>query len=195
MSRRKLVLIILSATSLTLILLCFTYIDVWLIIDDEPDKVDAIVCLGGGGGDRLQKTIELYKMGYAPIIILTSSNINNSEFREFTGDLTRRYLIYKGILPQSIIQEFESDNTYSEAKNVKNLMISDNFHSAIIISDAYHMRRTRYVFNKIFQGNNIELFFVPVYGKWVGKPWWGNENSLVFVCNEAVKLLYYWLKY
>jgi len=195
MSKRKLLLIIISATALTLIMLCFTYIDVWLIIDDGPDKADVIVCLGGGHGCRLQKTIELYKMGYAPKIVLTTSNKGNSEFRKFTGDLASRFLIYKGILPESIIQEFESDSTYSEAKNLKDLMISDNFGSAIIISDAYHMRRTRFIFNKIFQGHNIDLLFVPAYGKWVRKPWWGNEHSLVFVCNETIKLVYYWLKY
>lgn len=194
MNKRKLLLLI-TALALTFIFFFFTFIDQWLIIQDKPDKVDAIVCLGGGSGERLQKVVELYKKGYAPMVILTASDITDAEFREFAVDLSKRFLIYKDVPPQSIILEFESDSSYSEAKNVKNFMASKGLHSAIIISDAYHMRRASYVFRKVFHDSNPKLLFVPAEVELDKGPWWINEKSLVYVFNEVLKLGYYWMKY
>ena len=194
MQKKKLILSI-TATAFVLFLLCFTFIDRWLIIQEKPQKADAIACLGGGIGERLQKVIELYNQGYAPMVILTSAALSDPEVREFSGNLTRRFLIHKGVPPQSIISEFDSDSTYSEAKNIKNFMTSKNMCSAIIVSDPYHMRRVRYIFRKVFHNTDIELLFVPADVKWADWPWWGNEKSLVYVFNEILKLGYYWVKY
>ncbi|MDI6889647.1 MAG: YdcF family protein [Thermodesulfovibrionales bacterium] len=196
MKKKKLVLPI-TALAFALILLCLAFIDQWLIIQDKPEKVDAIICLGGGSGERLQKVVELYKRGYAPMVILTASDITDAEFREFAVDLSKRFLIHKGVLPQSIVLEFESDSSYSEAKNIKAFMTSKDLHSAIIVSDTYHMRRASYVFKKVFHdGNgNTKLLFVPAEAKWAERPWWRNERSLVYVFNEVLKLGYYWVKY
>jgi len=175
-------------------LTCLIFIDRWLTIRDEAEKVDAIICLGGGSGERLQKVVKLYKKGYAPIVILTASEISDPEVREFAVDLKRRFLLHKGIPSQSIISEFESDNTYFEVKNITDFMISNNLHSAIVVSDAYHMRRVSCVFRKIFR-NNVKLLYVPAEAKWAEGHWWGNEKSLVYVFNEVLKLGYYSLKY
>lgn len=196
MTKKKLLLSI-AALVLAGTLVSFHFIDQWLVIQDRPEKVDVIICLGGGTGERLQKTIELYKKGYAPRVVLTVSGIRDPEFRAFAIDLKRQFLIHKGIPPGSIVSEFESTGTYSEAKNIENFMTSNNLHSAIVVSDAHHMRRVSYVFKKVFdKGNdNMKVLFVPSDKKWPEGPWWTNEESLVFVFNEVLKLGYYWVKY
>jgi len=198
MDKKKFLLSV-TVLALILFLVCFHFIDRWLVIQDKPEKVDVIVCLGGGTGERLQKVIELYNKGYAPIVLLTFPGISDPEFREFATDLRKRFLIYKDIPPGSIVSGFESTSTYSEAKNIRNFMVSKNLQSAIVVSNGHHMRRVSYVFKSVFhEGNdtfNMKLLFVPADEEWPRGPWWRNEESLVFVFNEVFKLGYYWLKY
>ena len=44
---------------LTVALCLFLALPYWLVVDEAPGKVNAIVVLGGGGGDRLNQGLKL----------------------------------------------------------------------------------------------------------------------------------------
>lgn len=194
MKKKKLVLFAFVLVIIST-LVVFTFVDRWLIIQNQSRKADIIVCLGGGGGERLQKTYELYKKDFASLILIGDSGRSDPEVRKFFINIEKRFLVYKGVPPESILIDPNTDSTFDEALHAKNYMDSHKLHSAIVVSDPYHMRRVKYIFNKVFRGSDINLLFVPAEAKWAKGPWWANERSLVYVFNEVLKLGYYWVKY
>src|SRR5687768_4087705 len=101
----------------------------FLVIDEEPKKVDVIVVLSGGEG-RLEKAMELYESGYASKLIVSNGLADN---------LWENAAL---LLPtNSIILEEKADSTYESAVYVKKLMNKYKFHSAIVVSSDFHMRR------------------------------------------------------
>ena len=63
------------------LLFSFSFLNLgkWLDVTEKPQRSDIIVCLGGGTLERVKKSIELYKNGYAKhreVIILGESWYN-----------------------------------------------------------------------------------------------------------------------
>ena len=70
------------------------------------------------------------------------------------------------------------------------------FHSAIVVSSPYHMRRVKMIFSKIYRDSGIELQYSPVRDSWFNvEKWWTRERELVTINNEYIKLIFYLLKY
>ena len=44
----------------------------FLVINDKPEKSDVVIVLSGGGIERIEKAVELYKEGFAPYIMLSN---------------------------------------------------------------------------------------------------------------------------
>jgi len=147
-------------------ILGFAFVDQWLIIQDKPEKADIIICLGGGSGERLQKAVELYKKDFAPLILIGDPGWSDPEVREFFLEAEKQFLVHKGIPPESILKDPTTDSTFCEALHARDYMSSHGLHSALVISDPYHMRRVKYAFKKVFQDENIKLIFVPAKTEW-----------------------------
>ncbi len=64
----------LSVTGILLLLVAIIFLNLgqWLSAPaNDPVKVDLIVALGGGKGERDQMAVDLYRAGYAQKILLT----------------------------------------------------------------------------------------------------------------------------
>ena len=46
------------------------YLADWLVVDSEAQQADVAVVLGGGGGSRLRKGLELYEQGLVGGLVL-----------------------------------------------------------------------------------------------------------------------------
>lgn len=137
----------------------FTIHTVLLIIDglnDELNKVDVAVVLGnkveinGQPSERLQarlnKAVELYEDGYFNFIIV-SGGIGKEGFDE--AKVMGSYLIDKGIPEDKIIEDNNGYNSYMTAKNTKNIMDELDFNSVMVITQYYHVSRTKLAFKKL----------------------------------------------
>ncbi len=139
----------------------FTYI----IIDgcsDSKEVADVAVILGnkvnkdGSLSERLKKRLEcglgLYKSGRVKKLIV-SGGLGKEGFYE--GDKMKEYLINKGI-PDSIITiDNKGNNTLKTVENTIKLKDSLNFKSLIIVSQYFHLTRTRMLYRK-HNFDNIE---------------------------------------
>lgn len=149
----------------------------FLVIDEEPKKVDTIVVLSGGDG-RLEKAIELYESGYASNLIVSNG---------LADDLWENAV---RLLPtSSIILEKEADSTYESAVYVKKLMNKYKFNSAILVSSDFHMRRVKYNFHRVYKGSNHELIYVASDTSFNPKVWWMNKRSFGNTISEYVKIV------
>lgn len=130
----------------------------YIVIDGLNDEIagtDAAVVLGntvernGQPSERLkarlEKAVELYEKGLVAKIIV-SGGFGVEGFEE--ADVMRDYLISRNIPESNIILDRHGDNTYQTAVNTKQIMLAQNMQSVTIVSQYFHITRTRLAFQK-----------------------------------------------
>lgn len=151
-----------------------------LVFRTDLQHTDVIIILSGDK-ERLPYGVKLYKSNYSDKIILSGSDPSSKEKS-----------IKLGANSKDIILENKSTTTYENALFSRNIMIQNNFTSAIVVSSPYHMRRVSWLFGREFKNDNITLLYSPVDNSWF-KPekWWTNERERQIVINEYAKFIYY----
>lgn len=125
-------------------------------LNDDLGKSDVAVILGNKVEldgtpsarleGRLNKAIELYEKGYFDYIIV-SGGFGKEGYSE--AIVMKEYLVKKGISGESILVDEEGNNSHMTAKNTKKIMDQKGFRTATVISQFYHITRTRLAFNKV----------------------------------------------
>jgi len=92
---------------------------------------------------RLDKTVELYQKELFSSIIV-SGGVGVEGFDEAV--VMRQYLIAKNIPADNIHLDSEGKTTDLTAKNSAQIMKRNNWHSALIVSQYFHISRTRLAF-------------------------------------------------
>lgn len=147
---------------------CFTIIDG---MNNTPRNADLGVVLGnkvnedGTLSARLQKRLEraltLYKNGQVKMLFVSGGH-GLEGFNE--GDKMRDFLIRKGIPPAAIITDNQGDNTLKTVQNTAKLKSNYHIESIIVVSQYYHITRTKMLFRK----NGFDKVFgaSPEYLEW-----------------------------
>lgn len=95
---------------------------------------------------RLDKAIVLYQAGYCKHVIV-SGGVGKEGFDE--AQVMGDYLLAHGIDEKYVILDHSGNNTLQTACNVKQIMEANNFKSIIVVSQFYHISRTKLIFAKI----------------------------------------------
>jgi len=132
---------------------------VYIVADGLTDEIaptDAAVVLGNTVGPdgqpsnrlraRLEKAVELYDKKLVAKIIV-SGGFGAEGFEE--AGVMRDYLIAKNIPAEDIILDREGYNTYKTAVSTRAIMEANNFRSVTIVSQYFHITRTRLAFQKL----------------------------------------------
>lgn len=164
----------------------------FLIFKDKIGKADLIVCLGGGRKDRVYHAVELYKKHTGKKLLFTGDTARGVCIDTTWAELGRLMAIKLGCFAEDIYVLKRPSSTYEEALFIRKFLEKNKFTSAIIISDPYHMRRIKLTFNKVFEGSLLKLFFDYPESSWyLSDSWWVDEDSLVALVNEYLKLVLY----
>jgi vancomycin permeability regulator SanA len=89
---------------------------------------------------RLDKTLELYRAGYFPKIIV-SGGMGKEGFDEAV--VMRDYLIQHEIPPDRIITDSAGTTTYASARNTRQIAQQQHFNSVFVVSQYFHVPRSR----------------------------------------------------
>ncbi len=160
----------------------FAYLDV----SEPPRLADVIVVLGGGGGQRERFAARLYEQGYAPLI-LVSGYTDKMQY-------ALNILAENGVPEDRLLINDEATSTYTEAQQVLDLLMEIDAQSALIATDAFHTRRARATYERVFGEHNIEITLVSPDPGIEPTTWW-NSVYRDFVVTEYAKMLYYWAVY
>ena len=170
----------------------------YLVIDQQATQSDAIVAVAGQNRRRVH-AIELYRKGLAKALVFNVSDTT--------------YYFGQPIDPVSSVLEDLESNGISRDRAIINRDITSTwqdacitletarrygFASLIVVSSPLHMRRVKMSFDRVFAGQEIELTFccVPLEKEKIELDrWWTREVEFIKVCNEYLKLTYYWFKY
>jgi uncharacterized SAM-binding protein YcdF (DUF218 family) len=153
----------------------------WQARTDEAVRSDAIVVLGaaqwnGRPSDvlqaRLDRALELYEEGYAPLIVVTGGKALGDAFTE--AETGRNYLVDRGVPASAIIEEDQSRDTWSSLKGVDAALSGTDVHSLLIVSDGFHLFRAEMMARKL----GYEVHGSPASDSPI-RPWSSTEFSYV----------------
>lgn len=117
---------------------------------DEARPSDAIVVLGAAQWDgkpspvlqaRLDHAFDLYTAGLAPKIIVTGGVGVGDSYSE--GEVARQYLLRKGVPAAAVLTENQGRTSYQSMEGATVLMQRNGWHSALLVSDPFHMYRLK----------------------------------------------------
>jgi len=94
----------------------------------------------------LDKALELYESNYFEYIIV-SGGTGKEGFDE--AAVMKEYLAEKGVPDEKILLDNNGYNSYMTAKNTKVIMADMGFNSVMIITQFYHVTRTKLAFEKV----------------------------------------------
>ncbi len=122
------------------------------IINDQPQKADAIVVLGGGLEYRPFEAARLYTNGLAPKILIAQPELPPTAELGLTVPefvTARKVLLQLGV-PESAIEMIGTNvtSTRDEALAVRAWVEQNHAGSVIIPTDIFHTRRARWIFRK-----------------------------------------------
>lgn len=170
------------------------------VVDDPVAKADAIVVLGGRPDLRAPEAARLYHQGAAPKVLYmdvkagatVAMGVIPSEREQ-----TRRMLLSNQV-PEMALEAIGKSvgSTYDESCAAHAWAESNHAHAIIIATDISHTRRARWIFRKRLNDLPVKVQVHAVQPREYGVTnWWRNEEGLIAFQNEAIKSLYYWVKY
>ncbi|MGB9783407.1 MAG: YdcF family protein [Moorellaceae bacterium] len=166
----------------------------WLVVEDNAlQPADVIIVLSGEQGERVETAVKLYKQGFAPRLLMTGGPV---EWNVAAADIMAWQAESLGVPPQDIVLERRASSTYENAVYTLEILKQKGWRSAIVVTSPYHLRRTRFIFEKVFAGSNIRLSFYGAENPWlVPEEWWRQDRGIEVVGIEYFKLLWYWVRY
>lgn len=117
---------------------------------NEAHAADAIVVLGAAQFNgvpsqvfqaRLDTALDLYRQGYAPLIVVTGGRIYGDQYTE--AESGRNYLVDRGVPADAILMENVSHNTAASFVGVQKLLKPRGAQSLLIVSDGFHLYRSK----------------------------------------------------
>ena len=169
--------------------------------EDPLQKADAIFVLAGTRFERQFEAVDLYKEGYAPVIILSPGRMEPGEalLRQrgvrFPSEveLQRDALVQLGIPPAAIAAtNGYVDNTAQEANLLRAMVRTNSWKRVIIVTSKFHTRRAAFAFRRGLEGTGAEVVMRATrYDTADPAHWWRNRADLRFASSEFQKLIVY----
>lgn len=124
---------------------------------DTSHPADAILILGAKSYKgttynpclvaRVKHGVELYQTGFASTIIVSGGNDKEDGSNE--AATMRRIALSLGVPMEAILTENTSTSTFENFMNSKKIMDQNQFHSAIIVTEPFHMPRAAMVARRV----------------------------------------------
>ncbi len=131
---------------------------------DPAHSADAIVIFGAAEYSgrpspvlrkRLEHGYDLFQHGLAPVVITTGGFGSDPQFSE--GGVGHDYLLRKGIPEVNLIAETQGSDTARSADRVAVILRTNNMHSVIAVSDAYHIFRVK----QLMEAEGFQVYGSP----------------------------------
>jgi uncharacterized SAM-binding protein YcdF (DUF218 family) len=117
---------------------------------DQARPAQAIVVLGtaqynGWPGPvfqaRLDRALELWSAGYAPLLVVTGGKMPGDGYTE--AEAAWNYLTAAGVPAEAIVAEYAASDTWESMQGVAAVLDPLGVHEVILVSDGFHLFRSR----------------------------------------------------
>ena len=187
--------------ALALLILAFFRLGTFLAVNDPLMKADAILVLGGTLAERPLEAADLFKEGYAPLIVVTRGPADPAIPRlrrlgieiETEFDLNRRILLGVGVPEEALITPDRiHDNTAEEAQTLRELVDRHGWRRVIVVTSKFHLRRSGLAMGRALRGTRTEIIRRGSrHDESQPEAWWTRRRDIRWVASEAPKLVAY----
>lgn len=168
----------------------------WISYEGEKEDIvraQAIVVLGAAQWNgrpspvlqaRLDRALELYREGYAPLLVFTGGALPGDRATE--ASVGRDYALSHGVPEQAILIEEKSRTTYENLVGARALLFPRGARSVLLVSDPFHMARSRIIARDLgFDPHPAPTHASPIYRE--------PLKVVRYTVREALALLSYYL--
>jgi uncharacterized SAM-binding protein YcdF (DUF218 family) len=152
-----------------------------------------VLILTGGDTPRPFAAAALVKAGFASQVLVTHVKVGSPSVIPECDVLFRRILVKRGV-PSSnyTVLPAQATTTYDEAQALKQFLKDKPDAKVIVLSNDFHTRRSRWIFQRVFGKQASQLSFVsaPLDG-YPQDGWWRDEEGVVTIGSEYLKLIFY----
>ena len=195
--------------TLTIFLLVVTGATAWLLFyggrylyhDDPLQKADAVFVLGGARVERWLEAYDLYREGYAQLIVLSPERAEPAESMirsrgvafPSTPELQHAALVQLGVPASAILMPGGwVDNTAQEANLLRTAAQARGWKRLIVVTSKYHTRRAGFAVRRALSGTGCETIIRGSrYDPWDPDRWWRARSDIRFGAFEWIKLVLY----
>jgi uncharacterized SAM-binding protein YcdF (DUF218 family) len=165
----------------------------WQGTREDLVHADAIVVLGAAQWAgrpspvlqaRLERGIELYEQGFAPLLVLTGGSVPGDPDSE--ASVGQAYALARGVPAENILIEESSRTTVQNLRGAWELLAERGASSVLLVSDPFHMGRALYIARR--QG--FDPHPAPTRSSPISRE---PLNEFRYVVREAFALVGYWL--
>jgi len=171
------------------------------ILDDPlPIRADAITVLGGGMTHRPTEAARLYRLGLAPKVLVAyplTTEDAAAGLGPTEGDRASALLMQLGVPSRAIVPLTpDVGSTYDEAVAIRQWLAARDGQRLIVPTEIFHTRRVKWIFEKILRSTGAEVCVTAIDPiRYSPGNWWQREEGRATFRNEAIKFLYYWVRY
>ena len=170
--------------------------------DSTLNRADVIFVLNGYFNTRPIYAAELYDQRNAPRVVIAkaeSSPAEQLDLVENPTDIAVKIMLSEGVPADDLYVISENHpvtSTFDEAAALRRYMTERNYDSLILVTSEMHTNRARWIFEKELAGLSINMQVAgSPHTNFDVSNWWTVENGLIFVNNEYIKTIFYWIKY
>ncbi len=134
----------------------------YMLMHQDLIPMDAIIALGANDIRVADRAYEVWKDGFAPIIICTGgkaheNDINNTGWEKSEAEMFEDRLLSLGVPKKNIFLEKDAQSTGDNVKNVKKLLAEEDLqlNNFIVVGKPWNERRAYTTFKKQWPEVNI----------------------------------------
>ena len=165
----------------------------FLRVQDPLEKSDIILTLAGdSNGERVAQAVKLYKMGYAPKILMSGGP---AIWHLTYADNMRRQATSLGVPKRSVILQDRSRSTMEDIQFSLPILQKLGVKKVILVTSPTHIRRSSLVARKYFTHSGIKVIAYPAQrSEFNPEHWWTRHEDTQPVIWESLALVQYLLK-
>ncbi len=161
----------------------------FLSVEDRVSPIDLVVS-ATATYSRFRYAVDLIQQNpSAKLLLLGDTRVKLTLVNRTKLQLAESEALEEGITPERL-RAAHSTSTRHDAQLARQWMLENGWARAVVISDAYNMRRVRMVFESAFEDTDIELGYRSPESsdaQVVFDSWWRNPTRFSYVISEWIK--------
>ncbi len=189
----------LAALALVAVALGIPALGAALVVTDALQPSDAIFVVDGGTPSRELEAAALFRLGYAPRVVVARGRDGISVARRVSGEPSRqeravRVLRHMGVPDAAIVTlSQEVDNTVQELAADFSFATAQGLRRVILVTSPNHTRRVRVIWSTRYEGAVPALVYPTSWEPYDPRRWWASRHSLEETLHEAFGIVHFML--
>lgn len=156
----------------------------FIFVEQKPEKADIIFIPGGNQGAIAVRAAQLYREGYAPLVLPSGRFSKPVGYCSIPGyetewEFLRDILVKEGVPPECILEERQASFTYENA--IYSRRVTDarglTIRRAILCPQACHARRALLYYEILYP--DTEFYVCPAVTRGISRDNWFLEDEKI----------------